>query len=386
MIGLDDDVGIGEDRGIGRRAEHGQHVRHVLRRGPADLDPAHDDLRGALEAVLEPSVIDVDHGRADAGAGMGRGDARAHEAGPQDADVIDGPRLDAGIAHARVARQPVLHEEDGDQVAQDRRADELADGLLLGLEALFERQVAALADGLERGERRGYCPFVFDLTSPSATAKANIISSWSRPSGWRSCSRRVFHSPVSWRYSIRRVPFLDQPIRRDGVEDQPDRRGLLGRDRLAGGDHLDGRIQADQPRQPLGAAPAGDQADLDLGQTDLRVRRCRGEAVVHRQDQLGPAAQAIAVDQGDGRERQLAEAVENLVAGSQGPGRLLGRDVGQRGQVVQVGAGDELPRLAAPEQQAAQVGPLRELTDQPRQLAEDAPGRVYSPSCRGGRR
>ncbi len=241
-------------------------------RRAADLDPAHDDLGGALEAVLDAVVVDVHHRRADARAGVRRGDPGSHQAGAEHAGRADLTRLDRRVGHARVARQPVLHEEDGDQVAQDRRADDLADGLLLGLQALVERQVATLADRLERDQGAGYCPLVFDLTKPSATAKANIISSWSRPSGWRSCL--AARLPLAALLEVLDPPLalLDEPVGGDGVEDQAERRGLLRRDRLARGDHLDRRVQADQARQPLRAAPAGDQADLDLGQRDLGVR------------------------------------------------------------------------------------------------------------------
>ena len=67
-----------------------------LRRGPADLDPAHDDVRGPLDAVGQPGVIDVDHRRADARAGVRRGDSRAHQARADHADPLHGARLTVG--------------------------------------------------------------------------------------------------------------------------------------------------------------------------------------------------------------------------------------------------------------------------------------------------
>ena len=89
--GLDDDVAIGEDLGRGRGADRRQHVRQVLGRGPADLDPAHDDVLGAVQAVGEPGVVDVDHRRGNSRPGVRRDDARAHQPGARDADALHRP-------------------------------------------------------------------------------------------------------------------------------------------------------------------------------------------------------------------------------------------------------------------------------------------------------
>ena len=111
-------------------------------------------------------VVDVDHHRRDARAGVRRGDARPHLARAEHADALDLARLDRRVGHARVAGEPLAHEEHADQVRRDRRADDLERGLLLGLQAVFEGLVAPLADRLQRGERRGVLPLGLALDEP----------------------------------------------------------------------------------------------------------------------------------------------------------------------------------------------------------------------------
>ena len=70
---------------------------------------------------------------------------------------------DRGIAQPRVASQPVLHEEDGDQVGHDRRAVQLLKRLSLDLQPFFQGQVAAVANRLrarpaEPGTAPWSCP------------------------------------------------------------------------------------------------------------------------------------------------------------------------------------------------------------------------------------
>jgi hypothetical protein len=53
------------------------------------------------------------------------------------------------------------------------------------------------------------------------------------------------------------------------------------------------------PRQPLRATGAGQQAELDLRQAQLRVARSHAEVAAQRQ--LQPAAQSVAGDRGHHR-------------------------------------------------------------------------------------
>jgi len=72
--------------------------------------------------------------------------------------------------------------------------------------------------------------------------------------------------------------------------------------------------QADQARQALRAAGAGQEAELHLGQAELRLARGRGHAVVAGQRDLQAAAEAAAVDGGDHRLREGLQAVHDRLA------------------------------------------------------------------------
>ena len=61
----------------------------------------------------------------------------------------------------------------------------------------------------------------------------------------------------------------------DDLVDQPDRAGPRRVDLFALDDHVQRRLHADQPRQPLRAAAAGQQPAPDLGQAQLRAGRRR---------------------------------------------------------------------------------------------------------------
>ena len=67
----------------------------------------------------------------------------------------------------------------------------------------------------------------------------------------------------------------------------------------------------DEPRQPLRAAAAGDQAELDLRLSELRVVGDDADVAAHRE--LEPAAEAEAVDRGDERRAGRVHAVPELL-------------------------------------------------------------------------
>ena len=112
---------------------------------------------------------------------------------------------------------------------------------------------------------------------------------------------------------------------------------------------------ADEARQPLRAAAAGDQAELDLGLPELGVLRRDPDVAGHRQ--LEPAAQAVAVDRGDDRCAAGVHPRGQLLdpARRTGLGRLLDRFAHRR-ELGDVGAGDErLLALAADHDRARLV-------------------------------
>jgi hypothetical protein len=100
--------------------------------------------------------------------------------------------------------------------------------------------------------------------------------------------------------------------RLDQVGDQPDGAVLLPIDGLAGqhGCHRRDRIEC--PRRAKGAAEPRVQADLDL--REARLQAGEADALVAGQRELEAAAEAMAVDHGDGREREPLEPIEDRMA------------------------------------------------------------------------
>ena len=68
---------------------------------------------------------------------------------------------------------------------------------------------------------------------------------------------------------------------------------------------------ADEPRQPLRAAEAGDDPELDLGLAE--ARRCGRDAQIARHRQLAAPAEREAVDGGDRDDRAALEAAQQRV-------------------------------------------------------------------------
>ena len=99
---------------------------------------------------------------------------------------------------------------------------------------------------------------------------------------------------------------LQLALRRDLVDDAELLR-LLGRHVTAGGDHVERRLRADQARQPLRAAGAGEDADQHLGQPDLGARH--RDPVMAGERGFETAAERIAVDRRDHRLRALVHHV-----------------------------------------------------------------------------
>ena len=121
-----------------------------------------------------------------------------------------------------------------------------------------------------------------------------------------------------------------EQITADHFVDDADLEGVLGFHRVAADDHVQGGLGADQTGQTLGAAGAGQQAQLHFRQADLGG--FQGDAVVAAQRHFQAAAQGGAVDGGD---HQLVAAfvfADHVRQG--GPG-------GRLAEFTDVGAGGE---------------------------------------------
>jgi hypothetical protein len=128
---------------------------------------------------------------------------------------------------------------------------------------------------------------------------------------------------------------------------EADPQRLLGVHHPAGEDQVLGPRRADQPGQPLGAARAGDEAELDLGLAELGV--VGDDPPVAGQRQLAAAAERVPGDGRDHRLRNLRDAVERRGQGARphrhllvrGGGELL--DVRARGEHLRAAVDDHGP-------------------------------------------
>ena len=88
----------------------------------------------------------------------------------------------------------------------------------------------------------------------------------------------------------------------------------LGAHRLdvgAGGHHLQGVLRVDQPRNALGAARAGENADLDFRQGQIDRVIIGDDAAMAGQRKLQCATHAGAIDRGDPRFARGLELAEH---------------------------------------------------------------------------
>src|SRR5262245_63147497 len=112
--------------------------------------------------------------------------------------------------------------------------------------------------------------------------------------------------------------------------------GLLRADGLAGQNELERAAFSDQARQPLRAAAAGKQSQLDLGLAELRV--LDGDADGARHCRLATAAQCKAIDGRDHRLTEILDEIEHLLPEAAGP---FGVDRTRMCELADVSAGDE---------------------------------------------
>jgi hypothetical protein len=130
--------------------------------------------------------------------------------------------------------------------------------------------------------------------------------------------------------------------------------GLPGIDRLAGEHHVQRRLRADPLRQPQHAAPAGNDAQHDLGQAHPRRRLIDRQQVTTGQRQFESAAKAMAAHQRQRRIRDTGQTREELPAARHQLDAFLGRV--ELGELLDVCAGDETGGLAGAENQRLAAG------------------------------
>ena len=134
----------------------------------------------------------------------------------------------------------------------------------------------------------------------------------------------------------------------DDFVDEADAEGFGGVDHGAGEDHFERGAGADEAGQALGAAVAGDEAELDLGLAEAGGRG--GEAQGAGHGEFAAAAEGEAVDAGDDGLAEGLDAAEDAVgaAGEEFAGGVVGF-----GEFADIGAGGEGFAASAAEQHHA---------------------------------
>ncbi len=153
----------------------------------------------------------------------------------------------------------------------------------------------------------------------------------------------------------------------DAVQ-QPDVQRLAGLDQPAGQDQLLGDPDRGRPREPDGAAPAGNDPEVDLGLAELRVRRRVAEIAGKRQ--LAAAAESEAVDRSDRRLRHLLEQPAAFVPQRAPAPGLLDREAAH---VLDVRSGHEGLVAGAGQHDHARFLVLGELAQAVTQLLQRRP-------------
>src|SRR5262245_15011037 len=151
---------------------------------------------------------------------------------------------------------------------------------------------------------------------------------------------------------------------------EPDALGFVGLDVARGEDQLERPARPHETRQPLRAAVAGDDAELDFRQPQYRI--VGSQPHVARECQLATSTERVAVDRGDHRLRALLEQVHDLLAEARD---VLGRGGPERGQLVDVRPGDERLLSLSGDHQRALLGigdeRARRIGDLAQRLAVD---------------
>ena len=296
--------------------------------------------RIAATRLLHPCRVDVgDHeGHLEAAQEQG-GELRRHQAGSDDADLLDPARLRVRDPHTSL--DPPLDQVEGVDPGLRLRAREE-----VGERVLFE-DVAFLDGGGCRGGDQ-----VERAVGRERDAVDGVVD---RVAGLRADLGRVGEVGGL----ARRAPLLDRADEpRDRVVEELDvveeRVGEAELGRLVGAEHpvllqrvrddeLDGRLRADDTGQKLRAAPGGDDPEEYLREADVAHRAGEGAEVAVQGD-LEAAAEGGAVDRGERGEGQLADRREGVVASlAARPGELRRR---RQVELAQVGADGEDERLA----------------------------------------
>ncbi len=296
--GFDDQIAIGEIGHVQAGCEAAHARLHFVHTEPALLGAvfiiAADDPNTAIERFL----LHFDDGYRDANRQEVHRNAAAHGASADHAHLVHRQRLHVGGQAVDLGRGALgeKHVALGGGLQAGHQLDELA---ALHGQAFGERQRHGGFDALDIGFR------CFE------TAKGLGIFGAKFSEECRQRIRSAAQLGGIIAHLLERAAFGDDlPGKGDGASgkvtidnriNQSGGQRVLAAHLGAAGDHFSGLNRANDARQALGAAGAGQQAQLDFGQAEFRLGIA--DAVVCAQRNLQAAAECSAVDGSDYRHR-----------------------------------------------------------------------------------
>ena len=296
--GLDDQVGVLDVV----EPDHAVDQAHALGRGVGRNAAAR---RGRLvvllhdaHAALELLLAGLDQRHRNAGIGERHRDAAAHGAGADDGDPLDIARL-CPLGNAGDLGGFALGEEGVTLRLRLVAGHQLEEALALLLQPLVERQVDGRADRVGGGKRR--------FQPARLLGQGGDRAGEDRAVGLGGGELGIVVAQLAQRALLRQhlagkgLAAGGGPF--DDFLDQAVLERLGGADRIAADDHLDRELGTDRARQPLGAAGARQQAELDLGQAQPGV--LGGDAEMAGERDFEAAAERGAVNRGDDRLRRI---------------------------------------------------------------------------------
>ena len=324
--GLDHDVRLADRPPIQRARDEPHPLVHVGLGEPSLLDGARVVLLHDAETAVESLLGHLHDGDGDAGVGEVHRDASAHRPGADDGRALD---LPGGRARRHVGDlgRLALGEEGVDLPLGLGRGHALLEELALALESLREGQRHRRLHRLDALEGREIAPrLALDALLEGleegrvlAGGLELVVRGRDLPEGL------LLGHELLGEGDGARAEILAHHLVHDAE--------LLGPRRahgIAAHDHLEGGLGADQARQPLRAAGARQEAELDLGQPHLP--RGDGDAIVTGQTDLEPAAERRAVNGGHHGLGARFDLLEHAVQ--------IGR-LGRLAELADIGARDE---------------------------------------------
>ena len=293
---LDDKIAIRQCRVVRRRRDAREQRIAIGGRCAAAVDLIGDQLLRMRLALVGGFLIAIDEDDVDAGLRGDIGDAGAHEARAEDADLLD--RLRRHVCRPPRAFVEVLHgnEQRADHRRRLGRAEDFREIARFHPQRLIHRKLQALIDHLQDGARRRII-----VVGLAAVERVRRREHHHAILGIDQAAGKLETVDVPRR--LRRAAGLDPVLGRlhqirlrHHRVDKLHRLGAIEPKLIALEQKLQSVRRLQHARDPLRAATAGKQADFDFRQAKSRLIAVGGDTVMTGERQFEAAAHGGAVE------------------------------------------------------------------------------------------